>query len=566
VSGKVDGKIIIVEDWEDIRWSYAEHFRAHKWEAHEAADVKTAEELLSRFRFDVALVDRRLPVGVSPDAPHPARAYEPEAGDYLAEEILSRAPSTCVIILTAWPDITSAAAWGRLGVFRYIAKDESVTPPVVMQLAKSGVAWARVRSRRKELFSKRNEDEMLDFVVKTGQMCFAPDACCVALSSGAAAGNLTIKKMSVGPPIQFPEVGAPLSRSRPFVAKVLDEDGPVLSRTRQETEGLAPLLEDAASLMAVRVPGVAGALGILSVESRTSDAFDTPDLETLEDLAGLIGEGYLLTSYAQAQIQGALLQAQVGAEELAHRLRNPLQVVQIEAEFLCTKELKRMPETASDIRTAMQRRVERIQKQIVEALNSVTSFMDILHPKSCTLRPVLLGDILTRALEQKLGAFEQAEVDPPVSQGDEPRVYVKASAEDCVYMLGCLLDNACRAVRLKREDRSRRDGELGAPDDWQPSVQVQVVLAWDGKEVEVRVSDNGIGIPAEDRPKIFTLYFVGERMKGEGKGVGLFHSQQIALAHHGWIRWTSQEGVGTTFTLVLPTCGAEDATEDVSLF
>jgi signal transduction histidine kinase len=65
---------------------------------------------------------------------------------------------------------------------------------------------------------------------------------------------------------------------------------------------------------------------------------------------------------------------------------------------------------------------------------------------------------------------------------------------------------------------------------------------------EIVVHDSGPGIPAEDLPRIFDLYFT---TKAEGTGVGLAVSQQIVAAHGGRIDVDSSPEAGTTFTIVL---------------
>lgn len=68
------------------------------------------------------------------------------------------------------------------------------------------------------------------------------------------------------------------------------------------------------------------------------------------------------------------------------------------------------------------------------------------------------------------------------------------------------------------------------------------------------VRDNGIGIPPEDRPRIFERFYrasnVGDQLRGTG--LGLAGAQQIVQQHGGAIDVTSEPGVSTTFTVRLP--------------
>jgi two-component system NtrC family sensor kinase len=73
----------------------------------------------------------------------------------------------------------------------------------------------------------------------------------------------------------------------------------------------------------------------------------------------------------------------------------------------------------------------------------------------------------------------------------------------------------------------------------------------DGGKVLVEVSDNGIGIPAENLPKIFEPFFTTKEI-GRGTGLGLAVCYGILTEHGGSLDVQSTVGVGTTFTISLP--------------
>jgi signal transduction histidine kinase len=85
------------------------------------------------------------------------------------------------------------------------------------------------------------------------------------------------------------------------------------------------------------------------------------------------------------------------------------------------------------------------------------------------------------------------------------------------------------------------------------------VTVWQANEVDGRwgvitVRDEGVGIPAADLPRLFERFFratnVGDRIRGTG--IGLAGAHQIVEQHGGRIGVTSEEGVGSTFTVRLP--------------
>ena len=80
----------------------------------------------------------------------------------------------------------------------------------------------------------------------------------------------------------------------------------------------------------------------------------------------------------------------------------------------------------------------------------------------------------------------------------------------------------------------------------------------DGRIVEVRVSDNGIGIPPESLPHIFERFYKVERSRRDaGSGLGLAIVKNIVQAFGGQVQAKSKEGEGSTLSFTVPT--AEDA-------
>ena len=76
--------------------------------------------------------------------------------------------------------------------------------------------------------------------------------------------------------------------------------------------------------------------------------------------------------------------------------------------------------------------------------------------------------------------------------------------------------------------------------------------------IVAEIRDQGAGIPAEIRDKIFNLYFT---TKKAGSGIGLARTYRIMQLHHGSVEFDSNEGEGTTFRLRFPTVSARQ--EDI---
>lgn len=84
---------------------------------------------------------------------------------------------------------------------------------------------------------------------------------------------------------------------------------------------------------------------------------------------------------------------------------------------------------------------------------------------------------------------------------------------------------------------------------------VKIDFAADGKDLTVKISDSGIGIPQADQKKLFDKFTRARNavnMYTDGSGLGLFIAKKIIEAHSGGsLSFESKEGAGTTFTIKL---------------
>jgi two-component system sensor histidine kinase SenX3 len=73
--------------------------------------------------------------------------------------------------------------------------------------------------------------------------------------------------------------------------------------------------------------------------------------------------------------------------------------------------------------------------------------------------------------------------------------------------------------------------------------------------IEIRVADQGVGIPARDIDRIFERFYRVDRARSRetgGTGLGLAIVRHIATNHGGDVSVRSREGEGSTFTLRIP--------------
>lgn len=86
-----------------------------------------------------------------------------------------------------------------------------------------------------------------------------------------------------------------------------------------------------------------------------------------------------------------------------------------------------------------------------------------------------------------------------------------------------------------------------------PGSAIDVSLTVDGAEAQLRVADRGVGIPDEERDRMFTPFFRTSRTRDiAGTGLGLHISRRLAEQHHGRLELEATGTGGSVFLLALP--------------
>lgn len=120
---------------------------------------------------------------------------------------------------------------------------------------------------------------------------------------------------------------------------------------------------------------------------------------------------------------------------------------------------------------------------------------------------------------------------------------IQIVSQDIGRVILNLITNAFYVVNEKKALRQDQGNS------YDPTVSVRT-RKLDGK-VEIKVSDNGNGIPQKVLDKIFQPFFT-TKPAGQGTGLGLSLSYDIVKAHGGEIKLETKEGEGTTFIIQLP--------------
>lgn len=91
-----------------------------------------------------------------------------------------------------------------------------------------------------------------------------------------------------------------------------------------------------------------------------------------------------------------------------------------------------------------------------------------------------------------------------------------------------------------------------------PGGTIVVSSREDSGWVRVVISDNGCGIPAEHLPNVKKKFYKANQLV-RGSGIGLAVADEIVRLHGGTLEIESQENVGTSVTISLPTCSYLEA-------
>jgi len=256
---------------------------------------------------------------------------------------------------------------------------------------------------------------------------------------------------------------------------------------------------------------------------------DVPRRDELGRLAESFNEMTTRLADARHQIYQSNKLASVGrlAAGIAHEINNPLTGVLTYSSFL----LKRATdeETKSDLETIVHE-----TKRCRDIVRGLLDFARQVPPKKGS---VDLNEVVDRALGIVDNQLRVQNIRLTRSlRADLPRI--SADANQLQQVVLNLLVNAADAF----EDGDR---EIFVGTD---------LKRIDGRDlVELKVADNGVGIPEKHLGKLFEPFFTTK--ENRGTGLGLAVSWGIVHEHGGTIEVESREGRGTTFTVRLPLDG-----------
>ncbi|MCK6550445.1 ATP-binding protein [Myxococcota bacterium] len=274
------------------------------------------------------------------------------------------------------------------------------------------------------------------------------------------------------------------------------------------------------------LPFVSGetVLGFLALrDDRSTEPYSTNEIASLMKVAETAATVIWNSKLAERLRERERL-ATIGAMSagLAHEIRNPLGAIKGAAQFLDPK------------RVATGEEAELLQVIIDETnrLNSVVSqFLDYARPFRANFQPTDVNDVVRKTA--KLFEAQQDGKAVPLSLSlSEDLPAIQADTEQVKQVILNLVLNGAEAT----EDKQR-------------PVVVSTRHLPERDCIELRIKDQGCGIPREDLDRIFIPFFT---TKQQGTGLGLAVCQRIVTNHGGTIHPESQVGRGTEFVIRLP--------------
>jgi len=220
---------------------------------------------------------------------------------------------------------------------------------------------------------------------------------------------------------------------------------------------------------------------------------------------------------------------------IAHEIRNPLMIIKASLRTLGNEQVSR-----GEIKQAL----TDVDEEVARLNRIVNDVLDFARPIRFDYAPAdvnaLCADVeqATRRVDQSMSVVMNT--DPALGP-------IVTDAERLRTALVNILANARHAVAARRSDGSGADATSVTPALSPPDIEIETTAMRNAVRLAVR--DRGIGVKAEDMPRVFDPYFTTKRT---GSGLGLAIAKNIIEGMGGTIVLENRAGTGAEIRIDLP--------------
>ena len=207
--------------------------------------------------------------------------------------------------------------------------------------------------------------------------------------------------------------------------------------------------------------------------------------------------------------------------DVSHELRSPLTVILAESEF-GYEEAKTIEDKDASLKV-----IHRQTRRITDMVNQMLEFSRVASIVSVDLKENNLSQIVSDLARSK----ENNDKNISIHTGIEPQIFVKTDETLCSRMITNIIDNAVKY------------GKQGG--------NIYITLNKINNLVELKITDDGIGMSSEALPHIFDRMYQAQKSRtaGNGLGLGLSFVKEISRLLQVEISVESKPNEGTTFIL-----------------
>jgi two-component system sensor histidine kinase KdpD len=284
---------------------------------------------------------------------------------------------------------------------------------------------------------------------------------------------------------------------------------------------------------AVAVVALVGTFVVLwRREKRRGDAAEASELE-LHRLYGRLREEIEVRSAAEAERRSTRLKAAL-LEDVTHNLRIPITSLKASITALIGEPTRPgLPMAARlELLQVMNEEIDRLDQFVEELVAMARIDAGAL---ALTKGPASVEDIMQAALARAFLRLGDRDLEV-AAQSDLPMIHADPWAiEEAIFQL---LDNAARYSPSKSV------------------VRISASASRPHQTVEIRVEDQGPGIPEDDRERIFDKFFRGATVRTPGLGMGLSIARALVEAHGGTVSADNRtHNAGARLSIHLPIGG-----------